>query len=1053
MSFDWSASDSVFQPTQGPLEKLGVERLGPYVLEGQVGAGGMGVVYRARDTNLDRPVAIKLLIAGRSAGLAQRKRMQREAQTLARLRHPGLLGVHASGEVEGCPYLVTEWLEGEPLDERLKREGGLPIDEAIEITLAVGRAVAHAHERGILHRDIKPSNVVQAGGRGPVLIDFGLATAHLDPGQSRLTKSGAFAGTPGYAPPEQITNAAKVDERADVYSLGATLYALLSGAGPFSEASNMAELLARAAAGSQPPVRQRRPEVPPAVEAVLQRALAPDPGERYMSVDALVSALEEARHAPAAGSKRWVALLGGAALLALSFAGGALARRTSAAPPASPGAPGPTLAPSLSPPPTATPSAPPTPAEPLDEPEARAALAGSRQRLRELSDAASLRGFLDLADARRKAAELEAAYELALRASEVLLRSAPPRERGTRTLAHARLLADAGRWEEALAALEPCLRDPALTARAWLTAGEIRAARSSVDHNDEVAGRSAFSRAARVTGEALAEQRAARLGELWGLASGGKIDRDAAKRALGLARESLQAGGWERRSAWLALNGVYQPARAGVRDWLGIRFSQLELRAPLPYASHAFGDPWTTTFVEGRVTAAQLRRMELLVHHRPTLATLSAALEQAGRIGWIDSVERLAAVELGGVGISATRQREQARAVAAGQTGIAGELRGPGALALTITPVQERLHLVVHVPADAREWELVLRGSQQDLDLFVRHDGPPARTRYAKEPPGPPTLYGQTMARAERVASIPGRVTTGAHQVLFERGVQWPEPLAATLELRVARGGETLPRWRGPWEVLPESQSTTAKRNTLAQARRRALAGELEPALELLATLERDSPELVLVRASMLAQAGAWARIPPLPRVGRPDIVRTLDYMAAEALQQLGEPAQAAARLEPLARDHPELLAAREELGLLQLILGRARAARATLAGILARDPAQQPAQLLLALSRALAEGADPLELLRQDERLNHVRARRLALQALLHLQPAAVPRLLAQLPPPAKQLPERFCELEALIALQRGADARALADQLADQVASPASKSRLTALRARLPR
>ncbi|HBP23432.1 MAG TPA: serine/threonine protein kinase, partial [Planctomycetes bacterium] len=174
MSFDWSASDSVFQPTQGPLEKLGVERLGPYVLEGQVGAGGMGVVYRARDTNLDRPVAIKLLIAGRSAGLAQRKRMQREAQTLARLRHPGLLGVHASGEVEGCPYLVTEWLEGEPLDERLKREGGLPIDEAIEITLAVGRAVAHAHERGILHRDIKPSNVVQAGGRGPVLIDFGL---------------------------------------------------------------------------------------------------------------------------------------------------------------------------------------------------------------------------------------------------------------------------------------------------------------------------------------------------------------------------------------------------------------------------------------------------------------------------------------------------------------------------------------------------------------------------------------------------------------------------------------------------------------------------------------------------------------------------------------------------------------------------------------------------------------------------------------------------------------------------------------------------------------
>lgn len=554
-----------------------------------------------------------------------------------------------------------------------------------------------------------------------------------------------------------------------------------------------------------------------------------------------------------------------------------------------------------------------------------------------------------------------------------------------------------------------------------------------------------------MSSEAPGERAAARIGELWRLSLDGSVDRDDAKRALELARDSLSAGGWERRSAWIALNAVYERARAGVRDLLGIRFSQLEVRAPLPYLSHVFGDPWVNSFRDGRVTGLQLRRMELLVHHRPTLSTLGAALDQAGRTGWVDSVERLAAVELGGVGVSATRQRQQAREVASKGVGIAGELRGPGALALTIAPVQERLHLIVHVPADAREWEIVLRGSRQDVDLFLRHDGTPARKRYATDPPGPPTLYGQTMARDERLSSVPGRVTTGAHQVLFERGVQWPETLAATLELRVAREGETLPRWRGPWEVLPESQSTTAKRNTLAQARRRALAGELEPALELLATLERDSPELVLVRASMLAQAGAWKRIPPLPRVGRPDIVRTLDYMAAEALQQLGEPSQAAARLEPLARDHPELLAAREELALLQLVLGRAQEGRATLAAILAQDPTQQPAALLLALSRALAKGADPLSELAGDARLNHVRARRLALQALLRLRPAALPRLLAQLPPPARQLPERLWELEALIELQRSAEARERADQVAGLAASPASKARLAKLRERL--
>ena len=149
--------------------------------------------------------------------------------------------------------------------------------------------------------------------------------------------------------------------------------------------------------------------------------------------------------------------------------------------------------------------------------------------------------------------------------------------------------------------------------------------------------------------------------------------------------------------------------------------------------------------------------------------------------------------------------------------------------------------------------------------------------------------------------------------------------------------------------------------------------------------------------------------------------------------------------------DPPPPVSSAEELALLQLILGRAQPAQATLTAILERDPAQQPAALLLALGRALAEGADPVALLEGDERLRHVRARRLALQALLHLQPAALATLLSRLPPPAAQVPERLWELEALITLRRQSEARERARALEGLVASPASRGRLRALLGRL--
>src|SRR5271157_6095590 len=206
-------------------------KLGPYEIVSAVGAGGMGEVYRARDARLNRDVAIKVLPAAFARDPERLRRFQQEAQAIAALNHPNILAIHDFGEHEGSPYLVTEFLEGETLRERL---GAMPLRKAIESAEQIARGLAAAHDKGIVHRDLKPENIfITRDGRVKIL-DFGLAklarseSAADDQTRTIQSELGSVVGTVGYMAPEQARGK-PADPRTDLFALGAILYELLKG--------------------------------------------------------------------------------------------------------------------------------------------------------------------------------------------------------------------------------------------------------------------------------------------------------------------------------------------------------------------------------------------------------------------------------------------------------------------------------------------------------------------------------------------------------------------------------------------------------------------------------------------------------------------------------------------------------------------------------------------------------------------------------------------------------------------------------------------------------
>ena len=253
---------------------------GRYVLEERLGSGGMGSVYLARDRELERPVAVKLLAEGLADDHEFRQRFVREARLAARLSHPNIVTVFDTGAEDGRPYIVMEYVDGETLADALRRRR-FSVEEAVDLALQACAGLEHAHAAGLVHRDVKPGNLLLRDDGTLKVSDFGIARAAES---SRLTEVGTVLGTAAYLAPEQARGE-PVTPAADVYSLGAVLFELLTGEPPHRAAS--LEDLARRQAQAPPPLRDRLPDAPPALESALERALATAPDERQASAGEL----------------------------------------------------------------------------------------------------------------------------------------------------------------------------------------------------------------------------------------------------------------------------------------------------------------------------------------------------------------------------------------------------------------------------------------------------------------------------------------------------------------------------------------------------------------------------------------------------------------------------------------------------------------------------------------------------------------------------------------------------------------------------------------------
>ena len=259
-----------------------------YVLEHELGRGGMAVVYLARDLRHDRSVALKVLLPSLAQSLGG-ERFLREIRTAARLQHPHVLSVHDSGDADGQLWFTMPYVEGETLRRRLEREGQLALPDALRIAREVADGLDYAHRHGVIHRDVKPENILLSGGHA-LVADFGISRAVAGEGGETLTETGVSLGTPAYMSPEQATGQ-RVDVRTDVYALGVVLYEMLAGEPPFT-GPNAQAIIAKRFSTSPTPVRVVRPEVPEHVERAVTRALARVPTDRFASTAELAAALE-----------------------------------------------------------------------------------------------------------------------------------------------------------------------------------------------------------------------------------------------------------------------------------------------------------------------------------------------------------------------------------------------------------------------------------------------------------------------------------------------------------------------------------------------------------------------------------------------------------------------------------------------------------------------------------------------------------------------------------------------------------------------------------------
>ena len=279
---------------------------GAYTIDTEIGRGGMGVVYRARDEKLKRTVAVKVLPPELAYRRDIRARFVREAETAARLSHPNIVPIHAVGEANDLVYFVMGYVDGESLSVRIKRRGRLAIEEVRRIMRETADALSAAHQQGVIHRDVKPDNILLEGTRGRVMVtDFGIAKA-LSAEGGTLTDTGIAIGTPAFMSPEQAAGERVIDGRSDLYSLGVVAFQMLTGELPF-QSPTVPGLLMKQISTPATPVDRLRPDTPRDLTQTVMRCLEKDPEDRWATADALRRALETATYSappPRLGTRR-----------------------------------------------------------------------------------------------------------------------------------------------------------------------------------------------------------------------------------------------------------------------------------------------------------------------------------------------------------------------------------------------------------------------------------------------------------------------------------------------------------------------------------------------------------------------------------------------------------------------------------------------------------------------------------------------------------------------------------------------------------------------------
>lgn len=271
--------------------------IGDYLVLDHVGDGGMGRVFKARPKDSNRTVAVKLLHPQAASDDSAVRRFEREIEAATRLKHGNIVSTLGSGEHDGQPFLVMEFVSGRDLAALVRNDGPLPVGTAVDCILPTARGLEYAHGLGVVHRDIKPSNLLLSDKVEIRILDMGLArfttSADQEPGlaQTDITRTGMIMGTVDYMAPEQAANAKNADARSDIYSLGCTLHFLLTGEPPFKGETMMEVLLAHREQ-SAPSLRSRRDDVPESLEAIYQRMIAREPAERYESMSNVIADIE-----------------------------------------------------------------------------------------------------------------------------------------------------------------------------------------------------------------------------------------------------------------------------------------------------------------------------------------------------------------------------------------------------------------------------------------------------------------------------------------------------------------------------------------------------------------------------------------------------------------------------------------------------------------------------------------------------------------------------------------------------------------------------------------